>query len=348
MRQKKLLLVLAVLSAVGGAPALPAQSADTAVRIRLESGDGSPVAGALVGLLDSEGRVVAEGVSSADGKRVLRATPASYRVWVRRIGFLPFISDPVSLPQANDLAVRVESRRVHLQTVVVRSKSGCGPIDPADRTLALVWDEIAKALRTSQLSAADLAGIAQVFVYRKHLSPSGVVGSSDTVFLSVVDQKPIGVRDPASLSRYGYVRGNERVGWTYYAPDETVLLSDQFAATHCFRVVRDARRSKEVGIEFTPVKGRSLPDIAGILWVDEGTAELRELRFRYVNAGLLDRFEAGGFTKFRRVPSGTWIVNDWALRGPIIRLMGGGFGAAIVDGYIEDGGGMVIFPSHAN
>lgn len=343
MRRNKTVHAAAVLAAIVCAgTSSPAQSSDTIVRIRLESRDRAPLPGAIVALLDSGRRVISEGVSDEEGRRVLLAPPGSYRVSVRRIGFRPFVSDPVSVPLATDLVLRVESSQVELRTIVVRSKSECGPIDPADRTLAVVWDEIAKALRTSQLSASDLAGIGQVFVYRKHLSPDGTVTVSDTIFLAVGDQKPIGLRDPSGLFRFGYVRGNERVGWTYYAPDETVLLSDQFAATHCFRVVRDRTRSKQVGIEFKPAKGRSLPDIAGILWVDEGTAELRELRFRYVNAGLLDQFEAGGFTRFRRVPSGTWIVNDWALRGPVIRLLGGGFGPAVVDGYIEDGGGMTL------
>ena len=136
--------------------------------------------------------------------------------------------------------------------------------------------------------------------------------------------------------------GNEITGWTYYAPDEAVLLSDQFAATHCFQVVRNNERPGQVGIEFKPVRGRPVPDVAGILWVDESTAELRELIFRFVNAGLLERFKGGGHARFRRVPSGSWIVDDWAIRGPVLEKARDAFRDLKLTGYVEDGGGMML------
>ena len=60
-----------------------------------------------------------------------------------------------------------------------------------------------------------------------------------------------------------------------------------------------------------------------------------------MNAGPLERFKAGGFARFRRVPSGSWIVNDWALRGPILQKGGDLFTDLKVIGYVEDGGGMM-------
>ena len=44
------------------------------------------------------------------------------------------------------------------------------------------------------------------------------------------------------LATNGYVLGDEIQGWHYFAPDEVVLRSEQFAATHCFRLVRDKQR----------------------------------------------------------------------------------------------------------
>ena len=56
-------------------------------------------------------------------------------------------------------------------------------------------------------------------------------------------------------------------------------------------------------------------DVAGI---DEAVAELREVVFHFVNAGVIGRYEATGFTRFLRVPSGAWIVDEWLLRLPRI------------------------------
>lgn len=344
MHQRASAFLVGVVSAVAFARVLTAQGSDTELRIRLESTDGSRLSGALVALADSAGRVITEGVSSEDGRRVLHAPPGSYRVRVRRIGFLPFLSEAVSLPRSSEVVVSVGSGRVQLQTIVVNSRSSCGPIDPKDRVMSTLWDEIAKALRTSQLSPKDLADFSQAFVYRRVLRPNGMVVSSDTVFRSIGTNKPFGVVNPAVLATVGYVVGNERLGWTYYAPDEAILLSDQFAATHCFQVARDKDRTGHVGIEFKPIPRRSIPDIAGVLWVDESTSELRELSFRYVNAGPLERFRAGGFARFRRVPSGSWIVDGWALVAPILEKVGGTLGDLKVTGYVEDGGGITMRP----
>jgi hypothetical protein len=254
------------------------------------------------------------------------------------------LSEPVSVGPGSDIRLGVNSPPVLLESVVVTSRSRCGRIDPGEQIVAVVWDEIAKALRTSQLVARDFSDYSASFTYRKTLNAGRVVVSSDTTFRTVGNSKPFAVRDPALLASHGYVLGNETSGWLFYAPDEAVLLSDQFAASHCFQVVRDKARKGEVGIEFKPVPARVLPDIAGVLWVDERTAELRELIFRYVNAGTLERFRAGGFARFRRVPSGSWIVDSWALSSPILEKSTEPYGGLRVTGYVEDGGGLKVRP----
>jgi hypothetical protein len=254
------------------------------------------------------------------------------------------VSDLVPVASGSEIILRVDSPRVLLETIVVTSRSRCGRIDPNERILAVVWDEISKALRSSQLISRDFSDYSASYTYRKTLNSRRVVVSSDTTFRPVGNAKPFGVRDATLLAADGYVVGNEKSGWTYYAPDEAVLLSDQFAASHCFQVVRDRDRKGQVGIRFEPVSGRIVPDIAGVLWVDESTAELRELTFRYVNAGVLERFKAGGFARFRRVPSGSWIVDSWALSAPILEKRNQPLGDLKVIGYVEDGGGLKVRP----
>lgn len=343
MRLDRSTLLLFAFLMVGLARVVPAQAGGTEVRVRLESTDGSRVSHALVALLDTARRVVAEGVTRENGTLVLSAPPGSYRILVRRIGFRPFSSDMVTVPHPGELLLKIATPRVILVSIVVTSESGCGPIDPSDQTLAPLWEEIAKALRTSQLNARDFDGMANYFVYRKKLRASGRTISSDTTFRLTGHRKPFGVKDPALLAAKGYVYGDQRSGWTYYGPDETVLLSDQFAKTHCFRAVRDNKRPGQVGIEFKPVRGRSVSDIEGVFWLDQSAAELRELVFRFVNAGMLERYRAGGFTRFRRLESGAWIVDAWALTAPILyRESAGMTDKILLDGYVEDGGGVTM------
>jgi hypothetical protein len=319
------------------------QAAQSELRVRLRSNDSIPVAGALVALLDAKDSVVAEGLSTERGTRVLRAPSGVYRVRARRIGFLPFVSPPVAMPRQDELLLAVETPRVVLDRIVVNSKSQCNRSDPGSQSLGIVWDEIDKALRASQLTTADLSGFGRGRLYRKEVGLSGNVLSTDTTVFNIVNKRPFGAIDPDSLARAGYVLGDEVKGWTYYAPDETVLLSDQFAATHCFSLVRDEARPGAIGVAFEPVPRRRVSDIVGVLWVDERTSELREVVFHFVNAGILSRYEAGGFTRFLRVPSGAWIVDEWLLRLPRLSvkqlgLMGREYKLM---GYNENGGGIL-------
>ena len=328
------------------------QEATTELRIIL-NGIGVPVSGALVALLDAHDSIVAEGLSTEAGARVLRATPGVYRVRVRRIGYLPFVSGPVSLPRESALSLNVESPRVVLERIVVNSKSTCRGNDPSAAALSSVWDEINKALRSSQLTTEDLSGIGRARTYRTELRNDGTVISADSSVFSITTRRPFGAIDPVTLASGGYVLGDAETGWHYFAPDETVLLSEQFAATHCFRVVRQPDRAGQIGVSFEPVPRRQVADITGVLWVDQETSELREIVFRFVNAGVMSQFDAGGFTRFRRVPSGTWIVDEWKISVPRlsvsqVSLRGSQDGYSstvrpqfIAIGRLENGGGIL-------
>ena len=342
-RRERTLLAAIVLVSVLPLGAVSSQGSQSELRVRLQSSDGTPVAGALVALLDPNDSIVAEGLSTETGTRVLRAASGTYRVRARRIGFLPFVSSPVEIPRQDELLLAIETARVVLDRIVVNSRSQCSRSDSGSRSLGIVWDEIDKALRASRLTTSDLKGIGRGRVYHKEVGAGGNVISTDTTLFEIINQRPFGAIDPDSLARAGYVFGDEAKGWIFYAPDETVLLSDQFAATHCFRLVREAARSGAIGVAFEPVPERKLADIVGVLWVDERTAELREVVFRFVNAGVLSRYEAGGFTRFLRVPSGAWVVDEWLLKLPRLALKRSAFiGEQYMQvGYYEHGGGIL-------
>ncbi len=338
------ILLVAVLSPSILSPQVAvAPSAVSDLSVRLQSAGGAPVDGALVALLDARDSGVAEGLSTEGGTRVLRAPAGTYRVRARRIGFLPFISTPVVLPRPDDLRLVVETPSVVLNRVVVEAKSECKGGDPAAQSLGVVWDEIDKALRASQLTTRDLAGFGQARTYRRELGTDGTVISSDTSLFPITHSRPFGAIDPDTLAAAGYVRGDEVNGWHYFAPDETLLRSEPFARTHCFRLVREQARPGQIGVGFEPIPRRTVADIEGVLWLDETSAKLREIVFSFVNAGPLTRFHASGFTRFVLVSSGAWLVSEWRLRAPRLGMRNSPYSGPQFNliGYIEDGGGIL-------
>lgn len=333
-------LTASVVLGFGPCPAVASAQATSTLSVRLESAPGIPIGGALVALLDERDSVVVEGITGEAGTRVLRAPPGSYRIRARRIGYLPFISASVSVPHDGELVLRVESPRIALQRIVVTSQSQCGRNDRNARALSLVWDEVEKALRSSQITTQDLAGVGRAQVFHKQLSVDGSVVSADTTSFTIGSGRPFAAISAETLANAGYVIGDERTGWVYYAPDETVLLSEQFAGTHCFRLVRDRDHPREIGVAFEPEPGRRTSDIIGVLWVDEASSELRDITFTFTNAGVFSRFGASGMTHFSRLQSGAWVVDDWWLRAPLLELRQDPFLPShfVKTGYTEDGG----------
>jgi hypothetical protein len=140
----------------------------------------------------------------------------------------------------------------------------------------------------------------------------------------------------------GFVQADGRESM-YYAPDASVLLSDAFLDTHCFRLARrDDGTLSLVGLQFEPTgENRRVADIRGTLWLDESTAELQwlEYNYEYIDPDL--RSDAvGGRVDFRRMPNGTWIVPAWWIRMPAVaqRIDGSGRPERFVDGYLQTGG----------
>ena len=145
-----------------------------------------------------------------------------------------------------------------------------------------------------------------------------------------------------TLLAKGYVRRRAGGGTVYDVPTAKTLLSDDFLPHHCFSVVGPPRGYPEwIGIGFVPRAPRaSLVDLAGILWLDRSSAELRRLEFEYTNMAPEDhelcegdppqdplrrrcehfaekganRFGIGGDADFRRLGSGEWLIVRWAIR----------------------------------
>ncbi|HEX2187977.1 MAG TPA: carboxypeptidase-like regulatory domain-containing protein [Longimicrobiaceae bacterium] len=302
---------------------------------------GSPVAAAFVVLLDVEGRPAARGLSHAGGGFLLHAGMAgTYTLRAERIGFESTVTPPLRLEQGAvvETRVTVSSRAVALDAIVVGGAAQCAVRARDDAAAAALWEEARKALAVSAWT--ERAESLQVVAARweRELDRQGmfilaerrdsIVGRLQTPFRSLPAEE---------LAAAGYRREESDGAW-YYAPDAEVLLSDSFLDTHCFRAVRGRGRARGlVGLAFEPVRGRSVPDVAGTLWLDARSAELRHLEFRYRNLPRQDDWPGvGGRIEFRRLPGGQWIVDRWRLRMPLVRHPRRG--RATLAGYAEVGG----------
>ncbi len=288
-------------------------------------------AGVIVVATDASGTAVSRALTGESGEFEIRLPRAGdYQLRFLRIGYRPTIA-PAFHARA---AVTVETRAVLdgvavlLATVTVQSENVCGSTNDAGRVVAQLWEDARTALTATQLTAQsgalNVEWEAFQFVTDRRLSRADrrVVDSR----AGTTDRPFVGASAEA-LADEGYVIDEER-DRIYRAPDAAALLSDRFAATHCFRVERPSReRPQWIGIAFRPVDGREwIRDISGTLWLDRATTELRLLEFRYTGLPReADDPAVGGFVEFSRMPTGHWFVSRWAIRTPRLaqRVIGG-------------------------
>lgn len=339
MRIRQWTVVL--IGALMAPPMLRAQNDAGSVSIRAVTVDGGPVSGALVALIAPDGQVAVERMTDDAGFRILTAPPGRYTVRIRRIGYEPFTSAPISLPYAGELKLTVSGTHISLETVVVTAGTQCKHAGVDQQAIGKLWEEISKALVGAQLTRTDFTNLGWIRVYKKEVGARGQIVKLDSSYKKVGELRPFGATDPQILAARGFVRGSLAAGWQYSAPDETVLLSKDFADTHCFRIVRDRKRGRQVGVSFEPSPERKIGEIAGVIWLDEQSAELRDIVFHFVNIGDVERFKPGGNVHFRRLASGAWIVDDWSMRFPILQVEVGSLERLVQAGYIENGGAIV-------
>jgi hypothetical protein len=283
-------------------------------------------AGVIVVVDDERGSMVARALSGSDGDFDLKVPGAGrYRIRLLRVGFRPTVLAPLDVPADGVSGVRAQlgAEAVMLSVVTVRSDDVCGTTDAAGHVIAELWEEARKALTATQLSAgaASLNVEWQVFGFEINKRTQRVdrrvvqqrTGATDRPFVSA---------SADSLADEGYVIDGEHER-VFRAPDAAALLSDRFAASHCFRIDRPSLvRPHWVGIAFRPAPGREwLRDIEGTVWLDRATSELRLLEFGYTALPReADDAGVGGFVEFTRFPTGHWLIARWAIRAPVLGL----------------------------
>jgi Carboxypeptidase regulatory-like domain len=309
-------LALLVLAAT---PPLAAQS----VRGELvDKTNGTAIDGAFVVLVDQHDQEVARALTGDAGSFLLRAPqPGTYRLQSRRIGFRVAASPAFTLSDGQELAYRLEVEAIpaELPPVVVEGRPQCGTSGDAGTVVAQLWDDAREALAAVQWTAGRRWYDMAIDLYERDLNADGrrVVrerswsrrGSWQTPFRSI---------SADSLAAVGYVVGNDRAGYMFYAPDPDVLLSEKFLDTHCFSA-REGKGADSglVGLSFAPAPRHRAADVRGVLWLARRTAELRKLEFQYVNVPpSLRETNAGGREDFLRLQTGAWVIMRWDIRMP--------------------------------
>ncbi len=296
----------------------------------VEDASGRELPGVVVVLLDSAGRRLAGVLVGDDGRFAIRATaPGRYSLRAERIGYRDDTPTPVTLGAGQTVELRLETRPIPvvLGAVRVTGKSPCVARASDGREVSAVWEETRKALFATDLTQQQELFSARVSRFERTLDArTGRVTNYQTREANAVTRSPFVSETAAHLSANGYVRQNASES-VFYAPDAAVLLSDEFLRDHCFRLrAGDGKREGLIGLAFEPVKGRDKPDIAGTLWIDQKSAELRDLEFVYRELETLPQTskseDFGGHIQFHRMPTGAWIVERWIIRMPLLVAKG--------------------------
>jgi Carboxypeptidase regulatory-like domain len=325
-------LIASGLVAAGGSV-----SAQSIVGRVLERGGGGPVAGAMVRLaLPGGGATARSWLTATDGRFQLDApNGGAFDILVERIGFQTTTLRGIEVADNGIVSVDVvvEAEAVQLEGLEVEAEGGRCRLDESGGATQLLWDEARKALAAASWTESSVNLRFEVSVWDRQISPR----TSQILFEERNQRETVGANSvqslpPEDLARDGYVRTNPSYAF-YYAPDARVLLSDEFLATHCFHTVEaEDGGSVRLGLGFTPLKGRDVPDVKGVIWVDEVSGRLDRVEFQYEGLSIPGADRARGEVRWAELADGRWIVRDWFIQVPMAR------GTRATPGAIRRGG----------
>jgi hypothetical protein len=313
-------LLLALLPALAPGPAL-AQTVAGSVHDR---DSGAPIATAMVALLHDSGSRLAWVLTDREGTFRLRApAPGTYGLRVDRIGLRTEFLEGIQVGDRELVTVRFEvgSRVIELPGVEVEAERLCRIPDQEGLLISDLWDEARKALELSLLTQRERALRVRGQNRERVLDLVTLRALDERVrSWSGISRSPYFAAPADELARDGYVREGPG-GHEYFGLAPETILSRSFEETHCFRVRPPARGQalNEIGLAFEPAPGRTVPDVAGVLWLDRETARLLRVEYaftRHLHPVALPEEPFGGRTDFGWLEDGTVIVENWWLRMP--------------------------------
>ena len=325
MRGRTSLLTGIISAAFAGAAIAPLALHAQVVTVSVVTPDGGPMQGALVTLVDSEGVRRAGGFSDALGRVTIRAPgPGRFAIRAELVGRATVTSAPRELATGDSVEqglVGGERTGARLRAVEIVDTTRCVTQPQAGANTAALWEEIAKALRAAAFAEQNRVLDFRTVTYQRLRSTRRNFRRERVDTQLVSASRPFSTRSPAELARAGYVESTDDE-IVFHSPDHAALLSEEFIGEHCFSVLRGSGADRElVGLAFTPVEGRTTPDVRGVFWIDPDVGELRRLEYTYT--GLDPAFtmkDGGGRLHFRRLATGAWIITEWSIRMPIVNM----------------------------
>lgn len=306
--------------------ALPVAGAAQTVLVRIVNSEGGvPLTGAIAYLVQADGSTLRNGLTDERGRALFVGLPAGeYRIRGEMIGMATAETAPFSVSEGTTITeeLRLESSAIQLEGIEVEMEAGRCSVRPSEGLLvASVWDEARKALSAASLTDERGAYRYETMQYDRQLSRDGVILDEEQRRREGYMNTPFESRPAEDLAMNGFVQRDGR-DYIYFAPDASVLLSDAFLDTHCFKVADAGGGNADglVGLGFEPTgEQKSVPDIGGTMWIHPETAELQWLDFdyRYLEPEMTSA-EVGGRVSFERLPDGTWIVPEWWIRMPVM------------------------------
>lgn len=283
------------------------------------------------------GFVVLVGEDSVEQQRTLVDARGSFSFGVEVPGQYALRSQVVGLQSTTspyfDLRVgqvfeydfAVPALPIRLNALVVEEERVCRNRSEAGLAATALWNEAQKALNAVIWTEQQNLLRHRLTRYERQLEPVtlDVADEGETWTREGLYQgSPFGSVSADALAKNGYIQDAGSNEWVYHGPDARVLLSDMFANSHCFsaRVSRGDQPGL-IGLAFEPTEDRDLPDVSGVLWLNQDTGELSFVEYRYTDPPWdLDFSDAGGRIEFEQLATGAWIVKRWWIRMPIIAL----------------------------
>ena len=312
-------------AAIGGACVLQlvlaaSVSAQRVIGIVRDSASGEPIAGAVVTLLDSAGRLASRSVSGSSGRFSAPVVGAVRRVSLIRIGFRPMaIPLTIAYPHADTtVALTMVALPTLLASMHVVDQPACKRRDDRSTALAL-WEQARSALLATVVARnATPAAVTSIRFDQHRASYGDRIISQLVTHDSTDSNRPwVAARAASEFGRTGYVANDNGVS-VFFAPDADGLLDPAFAATHCFSLDRDARHhAGELGLSFEPMQAHTgISDIAGTIWIDSTARELRTLGFRFTNLDPAAVAEGAGGSLSFRTANGVAMIDRWNIHIP--------------------------------
>lgn len=294
------------------------------VSVAVRNGDTiEPLAGAVVHLVSEAGATVRSALTNERGRVLFfNFGPGRYVLRAEMIGRATRETEPfMALPgRAVEHELSLSPRPITLEGIAVGAEARCHVGPTEGLATARLWDEARKALAAAAITDERALYRFQTLIYERD-----VTRDTRVIDRERQSRREANMRTPfrsppiEQLVANGFMESGAGVD-TYYAPDAHVLLSDAFLDSHCFRVRVGDRGESDglIGLAFesTPDR-RALVEVAGTLWLDPESSELRWLEYRYENLDPEIRSdELGGRVEFKRMPDGGWIVSEWWIRMP--------------------------------